>query len=782
MKHKIIFWSAILVGSLGMLAPTMMAGTPIRLAFRDTTVASGTVIRYPLYVDSSLSGYSVSAYQLEFTYNTNLFKFDSASSVGTISSGWGTTTAFEISPGRVRIAAAGADTLAGKGKLVTLILHSFLFSGLYNQGGAFTFQSSVLNQGFPLADYRNGTVTLTPGPSITISPNTALLTKGEIVQFAGSGGTSPYTWASISPSVGTIDGLGKLTGLSSGFTKIVCTDASNYLDTSGLVEVRAFRLNFRDTSRYQGQSMIIPLYCTDLTGLNITAGQFTITFNSSLWTPDTVILSGALLSSYSTPAYSVQNGTMSISFAGTTPLTGSGILLSIRMKASSLAYGGSQIVIQSSLFNQTYPGNAVAGNLNVIQLPIVTVTPSNAQILFVGDSLQFGAIGGTPPYTWSVSDAARASISASGWLKTKKSGDITVTAKDVIGGIGSSGIISIYDFRLSIPDTTFTPSSTVQIPLYVTANAVGFSSVQMIVTYNTNTFIKLVNVASAGALTSPFTIASSNSIGSSKIAAAGVNAVNGSGVLMYLTFEVPDSTPASSYTSLTLSSVVFNEGSPRPLIQNGSLQVGSRSLIQVVPNSVQLNALVGHTDSTQITVNNLGNLSLTSVLSVIGSSAFTVSLSNINVSPGGNVIPKIYFQPSISGSDSAKLQFTTNDPFHSIVIVPLHGTTNATGVENDPLLKPTEFLLKQNYPNPFNPSTTVQYSLPVRSHVRLTIYNLVGQMITQLVDEELGIGYHQFVWNADRMSSGIYFYRLEAVSFSDPPQRINYTKRMILLK
>jgi hypothetical protein len=782
MKHKLILWSAILVGSLGMWATTMMAGTPIRLTFRDTTVASGTVIRYPLYVDSSFSGYSVSSYQLEFTYNTSLFKFDSASSVGTISGGWGTPTAFEISPGRIRVAAAGADTLAGKGKLVTIILHSFLFTGPYNQGGSFAFQSSLLNQGFPPADYRNGTVTLTPGPSITISPNTALITKGEIVQFTGSGGTSPYTWASTSLSIGSIDGLGKFTGLSSGFTRIVCTDANNYVDTSGLVEVRAFKLSFRDTSRYQGQSMIIPLNCTDLSGLNITAGQLTITFNSSLWTPDTVIVFGTLLSSYSTPTYFVSNGTMSISFAGTTALSGSGTLLSIRMKASSITYGGSQIAVQSSLFNQTFPGNAIAGNLNVIQLPIVTVTPSSAQTLFVGDSLQFAASGGTPPYGWSVSDSSRASISSSGLLKAKKSGDITVNAKDVIGGIGSGGMISIYDFRLSMPDTTFVPSSTVQLPLYVTANALGFTSVQLNVTYNTNTFIKLINVISAGTLTSSFTVASSHSAGSSKIAAAGVNAVNAGGVLMYLIFQVPDSTPISSYTSLALSSVVFNEGSPRPLIQNGSLQVGSRPIMQVVPNAAHLNAVVGHRDSVEITVNNLGNLTLSSTLSIIGSPAFTVSLSNINVSPGGNVKPKIYFQPSVSGPDSAKLQFTTNDPFHSIVTVPISGTTNLTGVENGPLEIPTEFLLKQNFPNPFNPSTTVQYSLPVRSHVRLTIYNLVGQIVAELINQEQGAGYHQLVWNAERISSGIYLYRLEAATVSDPPQRINYTKRMILLK
>lgn len=782
MKHKNILLYTFLAGMLVLYASPAIAGTPIRLTFRDTTVASGTVLRYPMYVDSSLTGYFITAYQVEFTYNSSLMKFDSASSVGTMSSTWGVPTAFEISPGRVRIAAAGADTLLGKGKLVTLVFHSFLFTGLYNQSTSMVFQTSVLNQGSPTTDYRNGTVTFTPGPAITVSPNTVLLTKGETVQFSGSGGTSPYSWLSTSPSVGTIDGTGKLTGMSAGFTQIVCTDANNYVDTSGLVEVRAFKLSFRDTSRYQGQSMIIPVYCTDLTGLNVSSGQFTVTFNGSLWTADSVLNSGTMLSSYTSIIYNSGTGAISVSFAGTSPLTGSGILLYIRMKAKTSSYGGTQIIAQNSLFNQTLYGNTTPGNLTNIQLPVVSFSPSGAQTMFVGDSIQFVASGGSLPYKWSVTDSTLASISATGWMKAIKSGDLTVGVKDALGSTSSGGVISIYDFRLSIPDTTFIPNSTVQLPVFVTSNAIGFSSVQMVITYNTNTFIKLSDVISSGTLISPFTLASSNKTGSSTIAAAGVNPVNTAGVLMYLTFVVPDSTPISSYTSLTFSSVMFNEGSPRPLIRNGSLQVGNRSIIQVAPSPVYLNAIVGHKDSAQITVNNFGNLTLTSTLALSGSSAFSISQSSVNVSPGSNAKPMVYFQPGVSGLDSATIQFTTNDPFHSLVYVKLYGTTNATDVENEPGLNPTEYALRQNFPNPFNPSTTMQYNLPVRSQVRLTIYNLMGQVIAQLVNREQSAGYHQQIWNAESVSSGIYFYRLEATSDLNPGQKIDMTKRMVLLK
>jgi hypothetical protein len=94
---------------------------------------------------------------------------------------------------------------------------------------------------------------------------------------------------------------------------------------------------------------------------------------------------------------------------------------------------------------------------------------------------------------------------------------------------------------------------------------------------------------------------------------------------------------------------------------------------------------------------------------------------------------------------------------------------------------PAEFALGQNYPNPFNPSTTIQYVLPTRSTVRLVIYNILGQVVKELVNTEQQAGYQSVVWNAN-VSSGLYFYRLEATSKDDPSKRFDETKKMILLR
>ncbi|RPI05216.1 MAG: T9SS C-terminal target domain-containing protein [Ignavibacteriae bacterium] len=108
-------------------------------------------------------------------------------------------------------------------------------------------------------------------------------------------------------------------------------------------------------------------------------------------------------------------------------------------------------------------------------------------------------------------------------------------------------------------------------------------------------------------------------------------------------------------------------------------------------------------------------------------------------------------------------------------------TIRTTSTEQLDIGIPEEFTLKQNYPNPFNPSTTLRYGLPTRSSVRLVIYNVLGQIIDELVDAEQEAGYKSAVWNAI-VTSGLYFYRLEAVSTDNPARRFVETKKMLLLR
>ena len=98
----------------------------------------------------------------------------------------------------------------------------------------------------------------------------------------------------------------------------------------------------------------------------------------------------------------------------------------------------------------------------------------------------------------------------------------------------------------------------------------------------------------------------------------------------------------------------------------------------------------------------------------------------------------------------------------------------------DDAATPDEFALHQNYPNPFNPSTNIKFSLRERGRVSIAIYNLIGQKVCDLIDQELDAGPHQVKWDGrngsgEEVNSGVYFYRLQTYDFDE-------TKKMVLLK
>jgi hypothetical protein len=87
-----------------------------------------------------------------------------------------------------------------------------------------------------------------------------------------------------------------------------------------------------------------------------------------------------------------------------------------------------------------------------------------------------------------------------------------------------------------------------------------------------------------------------------------------------------------------------------------------------------------------------------------------------------------------------------------------------TGIEE---LTPSNFALMQSYPNPFNPSTTIKYSLAEKSHVRLEVFDLLGNRVVTLVDQDREAGSYQETWQADGVASGVYIYKIEAGNFRD---------------
>lgn len=99
---------------------------------------------------------------------------------------------------------------------------------------------------------------------------------------------------------------------------------------------------------------------------------------------------------------------------------------------------------------------------------------------------------------------------------------------------------------------------------------------------------------------------------------------------------------------------------------------------------------------------------------------------------------------------------------------------SVTDVKDDISL-PSDYMLSQNFPNPFNPSTTIRYHLPEHLLVTIKIFNILGLEVVTLVNEEKPAGRYDVEFDASNLSSGIYFYRLQAGNFV-------VTKKMIFLR
>ncbi|MDD8018556.1 MAG: YCF48-related protein [Bacteroidota bacterium] len=125
--------------------------------------------------------------------------------------------------------------------------------------------------------------------------------------------------------------------------------------------------------------------------------------------------------------------------------------------------------------------------------------------------------------------------------------------------------------------------------------------------------------------------------------------------------------------------------------------------------------------------------------------------------PTTQTLHAIYFYNEKRGfvvGDSGKIFFTMNGG-------------GITSVEEGGEIVPTKFELYQNYPNPFNPTTVISYQLSVTSYVSLKVYDLLGRDVATLVDELKSAGKYFVQWKSFSLSSGIYFYRLQAGNYSD---------------
>jgi hypothetical protein len=156
------------------------------------------------------------------------------------------------------------------------------------------------------------------------------------------------------------------------------------------------------------------------------------------------------------------------------------------------------------------------------------------------------------------------------------------------------------------------------------------------------------------------------------------------------------------------------------------------------------------------------------------SSANTISVTPTTVLFNGR---NYYFQRWLGGGvgsytgSNPSFQVTLSNPINQVAIY----DTISTGIGNYSSEVPDRYALHQNYPNPFNPVTKIRFDLPNAGAVKLSVFNSIGERVAVLYDGFLTYGKFEVEFNASQLSSGIYFYRLEAEHFTD-------LKKLVVLK
>jgi len=190
---------------------------------------------------------------------------------------------------------------------------------------------------------------------------------------------------------------------------------------------------------------------------------------------------------------------------------------------------------------------------------------------------------------------------------------------------------------------------------------------------------------------------------------------------------------------------------------------------------------------TQFTISNEGEGILAGQISISDESVFSISLVegqptnqlNYSLDPEQSLELSIYFVPVANDEYSDNIVITSNDPDNQQIVISVNGT--GSGVSNvDDNMIPQITELQGNYPNPFNPETSISYAVKDAGVVNLKIYNLKGQLVKTLVNEQVNAGFHKAVWDGKDnfgtdVATGIYLYRLETKTY-------NQTKKMMLMK
>ena len=346
-------------------------------------------------------------------------------------------------------------------------------------------------------------------------------------------------------------------------------------------------LSIHDTSAFSSSKLTVPIYVdSSITGKNVTSFQIELGFDTYYMAFDSVIIAGSQGQTIGSVNYnSMAPGTITIAAAGSSPLSGTGILIYVRFRLRNT--GNTTIsFFEGSANNFLNEGNPAVllhdGNINIQAAPSITLYPFSG-LMAVGDQQQYNAYYGTAPYHWSLTNIAAASIDSTGLLTATHVGFTRVIVSDEAGTVDTiSGIVEVRAFRLSVRDTSYTQGQTFNLPIYAT-NLTGLhvASGSFQIQYNPD-YLTPTGLVQGGTLLSSYSapIFSISLPGRMNISFAGVMPLSGGGVLVYVQCKVSKSNSGSAI--IYPADIIFNE-SIRGDSTSGNFQTVNLANLTVMP-------------------------------------------------------------------------------------------------------------------------------------------------------------------------------------------------------